>query len=48
MNEDINISLHTMALLRGGRIGAVMYYAKAYYAFEIPWQQGMVGNLRKL
>jgi len=28
MNEDINISLHTMALLRGGRIGAVMYYAK--------------------
>lgn len=35
MNEDINISLHTMALLRGGRIGAVMYYAKAYYAFEI-------------
>jgi len=35
MNEDINISLHTMALLRGGRIGAVMYYAKAYYAFEL-------------
>jgi hypothetical protein len=35
MNEDINISLHTMALVRGGRIGAVMYYAKAYYAFEI-------------
>ncbi|MHC1782866.1 MAG: N-acetyltransferase [Anaerolineaceae bacterium] len=35
MTEDINISLHTMALLRGGRIGAVMYYAKAYYAFEI-------------
>jgi hypothetical protein len=34
-NEDINISLHTMALARGGRIGAVMYYAKAYYAFEI-------------
>ena len=22
MNEDINISLHTMALVRGGRIGA--------------------------
>jgi hypothetical protein len=38
MNEDINISLHTMALVRGGRIGAVMYYAKAYYAFE------MLGN----
>lgn len=35
MTEDINISLHTMALIRGGRIGAVMYYAKAYYAFEI-------------
>jgi hypothetical protein len=35
MNEDINISLHTMALARGSRIGAVMYYAKAYYAFEI-------------
>jgi hypothetical protein len=38
MNEDINISLHTMALIRGGRIGAVMYYAKAFYAFE------MLGN----
>ncbi len=35
MNDDINISLHTMALARGGRIGAIMYYAKAYYAFEI-------------
>jgi hypothetical protein len=35
MDEDINISLHTMALMRGGRIGAIMYYAKAYYAFEI-------------
>ena len=35
MNEDINISLHTMALVRGGRIGAAMYYAKAYYGFEI-------------
>lgn len=34
-NEDVNISLHTMALMRGGRIGAVMYYAKAYYGFEI-------------
>jgi hypothetical protein len=38
MNEDINISLHTMALTRGNRIGAIMYYAKAYYAFE------MLGN----
>lgn len=35
VNEDVNISLHTMALARGGRIGAIMYYAKAYYAFEI-------------
>jgi hypothetical protein len=35
MSEEINISLHTMALVRGGRIGAVMYYAKAYYGFEI-------------
>ena len=34
-SEDINISLHTMALDRGGRIGAVMYYAKAFYGFEI-------------
>ena len=34
-DADVNISLHTMALARGGRIGAVMYYAKAYYAFEI-------------
>ncbi len=34
-SPDINISLHTMALARGGRIGAAMYYAKAYYAFEI-------------
>ncbi|MEW5960358.1 MAG: N-acetyltransferase, partial [Chloroflexota bacterium] len=35
LNEDINISLHTMALLRGGRIGAIMYYTKAYYGFEL-------------
>lgn len=35
MNEKVNVSLHTVAMLRGGRIGAVMYYAKAYYAFEI-------------
>ncbi|MEW6651476.1 MAG: N-acetyltransferase, partial [Chloroflexota bacterium] len=34
LSEDVNISLHTMALIRGGRIGAVMYYAKAYYGFE--------------
>jgi len=35
VSEDINISLHTVALARGGRIGAIMYYAKAYYGFEI-------------
>lgn len=35
MDEEVNISLHTMALMRGGRIGAIMYYAKAYYGFEI-------------
>jgi len=35
VDEDVNISLHTMALARGGRIGAIMYYAKAYYGFEI-------------
>lgn len=35
VSEDINVSLHTMALARGGRIGAAMYYAKAYYGFEI-------------
>lgn len=35
MNADINISLHTMALARGLRVGAIMYYAKAYYGFEI-------------
>ena len=35
LNKEINISLHTMAFRRGGRIGAVMYYAKTHYAFEI-------------
>lgn len=35
MNADINISLHTMALMRGARVGAIMYYAKAWYGFEI-------------
>jgi hypothetical protein len=35
MDEDTNISHHTMALVRGGRIGVVMYYVKAYYAFEV-------------
>lgn len=35
MNDDINISLHTMAFKRGLRAGAAMYYAKTYYTFEI-------------
>ena len=35
MSKDINISLHTMALRRGLRIGAIMYYAKAQYGFEV-------------
>jgi hypothetical protein len=39
MNKDINISLHTMAFMRGMKAGAVMYYAKAYYTFEILGQK---------
>jgi hypothetical protein len=35
MNEDIAISLHTMAFSRRGRIGWAMYYAKTYHALEI-------------
>ncbi len=35
MNEDINISHHTMTFMRGGRVGAALFYCKAYYAFEI-------------
>ncbi|MFC2048824.1 N-acetyltransferase [Elusimicrobiota bacterium] len=34
MNDDIAISLHTMAYKRGLRAGAVLYYAKAQYAFD--------------
>ena len=34
MNEDINISLHSMAFRRGLRAGAIMYYAKCDYCFE--------------
>jgi len=34
MNEDINISLHTMAFRRGLRAGAIMYYSKCEYCFE--------------
>jgi len=39
LNEDINISLHTMTFQRGGRIGAVMYYCKAYHVFEVLQQE---------
>ena len=39
MNEDVNISLHSLALRRGGRIGAIMYYAKCEYCFEILGQK---------
>ncbi len=35
MNKDINISHHTLTFMRGGRVGAVLFYCKAYYAFEI-------------
>ncbi|MEW6717293.1 MAG: N-acetyltransferase [Chloroflexota bacterium] len=35
MNEDIHISHHTMTFKRGGRIGAALFYCKAYYAFEV-------------
>lgn len=34
MNNDVHISLHSMAYVRGLRVGAIMYYAKAKYAFE--------------
>ncbi|MFH1328270.1 MAG: N-acetyltransferase [Candidatus Bathyarchaeota archaeon] len=34
-NEDIGISLHTLALRRGARIGAILYYAKLDYEFEV-------------
>lgn len=35
MNEDISISLHTMAYRRGIRAGAILYYAKCEYAFDV-------------
>ena len=34
MNENINISLHSLAFRRGLRAGAIMYYAKCEYCFE--------------
>ncbi len=38
-DEEINISLHTLAFRRGGRAGAAMYYAKCDYVFEVLNQQ---------
>ncbi|MCP4582347.1 MAG: N-acetyltransferase [candidate division Zixibacteria bacterium] len=34
LNENINISLHTIAFEQGYRAGAVLYYVKCYYCFE--------------
>lgn len=34
MDEDVAVSLHTMAYQRGLKAGAVLYYAKAKYALE--------------
>jgi len=34
-DKDINISHHTLTFMRSGRVGAVLFYCKAYYAFEI-------------
>ncbi|MBM4395196.1 MAG: N-acetyltransferase [Deltaproteobacteria bacterium] len=39
VNDEINMSLHTLAFARGGRVGATMYYAKCEYAFEILGQE---------
>lgn len=39
MNEKINISHHTVTFMRGGRVGAALFYCKAYYAFEIVGQE---------
>ncbi|MCE1246864.1 MAG: N-acetyltransferase [Firmicutes bacterium] len=34
INSKINLSYHTMAFRRGGRIGAALYFAKCQYALE--------------
>jgi len=39
MNEKINISHHTMTFVRGARLGAALFYCKAYYAFEVLGQE---------
>ena len=38
-NKDINISHHTLTFMRGGRVGAILFYCKAYYAFEVLGQK---------
>jgi hypothetical protein len=39
INSKINLSYHTMAFRRGGRIGAALYFAKCQYALEILGQE---------
>ena len=39
LNEDINISLHTITFERQIGAGGVLFYAKAWYAFEVCNQQ---------
>jgi hypothetical protein len=34
-DDEVHISLHSMSYMRGGRVGAAMYYAKAQYAFDV-------------
>ncbi len=34
MTEKVHVSLHSLAFLRGARVGATVYYAKAQHAFE--------------
>lgn len=38
-DEDVNISLHSLAFKRGLRIGATMYYAKCEYCFDVIGQK---------
>ena len=35
INEELALSLHTTSYDRGGRIGAIMYYLKTMYAFDM-------------
>lgn len=39
VNQDISISLHTLAFKRGMRVGAILYYLKAQYCFETVGQK---------